>query len=84
MCLTARVYTAHRPVGEEEYVSIYHITKHYEYMAIAEGVVGVRKYGCWCPACIGAKGRAKGTMDSVLRVDGCKRSIAIFEKTTMV
>jgi hypothetical protein len=40
-------------------------------MALAEGVVAMRVFAYWCPACMRAVGRGEGSLDSSLRCTGC-------------
>lgn len=45
--------------------------KSYLYMALTEGVVAMRTFACWCPACMQAVGRGEGSLDSNLHCTGC-------------
>ena len=45
--------------------------KSYLFIAIAEGVVGMRTFACWCGACMQAVGRGEGSLDSNLRCAEC-------------
>jgi hypothetical protein len=45
--------------------------KSYLYMALAEGIVAMRVFACWCPACMQAVGRGVGSLDSSLKCTGC-------------
>ena len=45
--------------------------KSYSYIALAQGVVGMRTFACWCDVCMKAIGRGEGSLDSNLRCAGC-------------
>ena len=45
--------------------------KSYLFMALAAGVVAMRVFACWCPACMQAIGRGEGSLDSNLCCTGC-------------
>ena len=45
--------------------------KSYLFMAIDAGVVAMRTFACWCPACMQAIGRGEGSLDSSLCCSGC-------------
>ena len=49
-------------------------TQNYSYCMLGDGRVGVRRYTCWCKACLGCNGRIieEGTAAApTARVDGC-------------
>jgi hypothetical protein len=45
--------------------------KSYLFIALAQGVVGVRTFACWCHACMQAAGRGQGSLDSKLCCAEC-------------
>ena len=45
--------------------------KSYLFIAVAEGIVGMRTFACWCQACMQAVGRGQGSLDSNLRCAEC-------------
>lgn len=45
--------------------------KSYLYMGLAEGVVGMRTFACWCHACMQAVGRGEGSLDTNLLCSAC-------------
>lgn len=45
--------------------------KSYLFMALDAGVAALRVFACWCPACMQAIGRGKGSLDSNLCCTGC-------------
>ena len=45
--------------------------KSYLFMALEAGVVALRVFACWCPACMHAIRRGEGSLDSSLRCTGC-------------
>ena len=45
--------------------------KSYLFMALAQGVVGMRTFACWCQACMQAVGRGQGSLDSNLCCAEC-------------
>ena len=40
-------------------------------MALEAGIVAMRTFACWCPACMQAVGRGEGSLDSNLCCTGC-------------
>ena len=45
--------------------------KSYLFMALAQGIVGMRTFSCWCQACMQAVGRGQGSLDSNLCCAEC-------------
>ena len=45
--------------------------KSYLFMALDAGIVAMRTFACWCPACMQAIGRGQGSLDSHLCCTGC-------------
>ena len=45
--------------------------KSYLYMALGEGIVGMRTFACWCSGCMNAIGRGEGSLDSNLQCATC-------------
>jgi hypothetical protein len=45
--------------------------KSYLLMALDAGIVAMRTFACWCPACMQAIGRGEGSLDSSLHCTGC-------------
>lgn len=45
--------------------------KSYLYMALETGIVAMRVFACWCPACMQAIGRGEGSLDSSLHCAAC-------------
>ena len=48
--------------------------KSYLYIALGEGVVGMRTFACWCHGCMHAIGRGEGSLDSSLKCAACVSS----------
>ena len=58
-------------VERSKYDSLVGQKKSFSYMPLEKGVVAQRCLSCFCPACLGARGRGLGTQDSNLTVVGC-------------
>ena len=43
----------------------------FSFIGIADGVVGMRQFSCWCRQCCQVEGRGQGGMDAMLKVSGC-------------
>lgn len=53
------------------YASMAGMKKSYLFMALDAGIVAMRTFACWCPACMQAIGRGEGSLDSSLCCAGC-------------
>lgn len=60
-----------RPKPDHEYATMDGMKKSYLFIALAQGVVGVRTFACWCHACMQAAGRGQGSLDSKLCCAEC-------------
>lgn len=66
-----RMHAQTQPFPVCSYEAMAGMKKSYLFMALAEGVVGMRTFACWCPACMCAIRRGEGSLGSDLRCAGC-------------
>lgn len=52
-------------------------------MALDAGIVAMRTFACWCPACMQAIRRGEGSLDSSLRCAGCVSPHFVWEERSV-
>lgn len=63
-----------RPQPDYTYDSMPGMKKMFLFMPIREGVTLMRRYACWCTACMQSWGPGEGTMDTNCQCKDCKCS----------